>query len=232
MTRTAPLRNMNVKAVLFDVDFTLAKPGPGLGPDQYQRIAREYGLDATRYPQVWEAAIENREPDSELRHDEERWFAIWERTFREVGGDSNLARDFAGKMTRLWEDSANFDLYEDALPVMAQLRKHELKLGLISNTHREIGDFVAHHCLEVDCALTSRSHGWTKPHESIFRAALGLLGVEPAQAAMVGDSVEEDVEGAIALGMFAFLIDRDGRHPEIPEALPDLWALPTALGLS
>jgi len=106
-----------------------------------------------------------------------------------------------------------------------------LKLGLVSNTHREIDDFVAHHGLDVDCALTSRSHGWLKPHESIFRAALGLLGVEPAEAAMVGDSVEEDIEGALALGMHAFLIDRDGRHPEIAEALPDLWALPTALGV-
>jgi putative hydrolase of the HAD superfamily len=106
-----------------------------------------------------------------------------------------------------------------------------LKLGLVSNSNREIDDFALHHGLEVDCALTSRAHGWTKPHESIFRAALELLGVEPAEAAMVGDSVEEDVEGALALGMHAFLIDREGRHPEVADALPDLWALPTALGL-
>ena len=122
--------------------------------------------------------------------------------------------------------------YDDALPVMAELRRHELKLGLISNTNREIDDFVVHHRLEVDCAVTSRLHGRTKPHESIFRAALTLLAVEPAEAAMVGDSVEEDLEGALALGMRAFLIDREGRYPEIEEALPDLWALPPALGLS
>ena len=115
---------------------------------------------------------------------------------------------------------------------MAELRRHELKLGLISNTNREIDDFVVHHRLEVDCAVTSRLHGRTKPHESIFRAALTLLAVEPAEAAMVGDSVEEDLEGALALGMRAFLIDREGRSPEIEEALPDLWALPPALGLS
>jgi FMN phosphatase YigB (HAD superfamily) len=55
--------------------------------------------------------------------------------------------------------------------------------------------------------------------------------VKPAEAAMVGDSVEEDVEGALAVGMHAFLIDREGRYPEVAEALPDLSALPTALGL-
>ena len=39
---------------------------------------------------------------------------------------------------------------------------------------------------------------------------------------MVGDSVEDDIEGATALGMRAFLIDREGRHPEGVESLPDL----------
>ncbi len=222
---------MNLRAVLFDVDFTLAKPGPELGPDGYQRIGREYGLDAARYPEAWAAASRNLPRDPELRHDEELWPAVSERIFRGMGGEADLARDLAVRMTRLWEDPANFDLYDDALPVMTKLRAHHLKLGLVSNTHREIDHFVAHHGLEVDCALTSRSHGWTKPHESIFRAALGLLCVEPDEAAMVGDSVEEDIEGALALGMHAFLLDRDGRYPNIAEVLPDLWALPAALGL-
>ena len=222
---------MNVKAVLFDVDFTLAKPRSELGPDGFQRIGREHGLDAGRFPEAWAAASESLRRDPELRHDEELWPALSERVFLGMGGESDLARDLADKMTRLWADSANFDLYDDTLPVMAKLRGHHLRLGLVSNTHREIDDFVAHHRLEVDCALTSRLHGWIKPHESIFRAALELLGVEPAEAAMVGDSVEEDIEGALALGMHAFLIDRDARYPEVAQALPDLWALPAALGL-
>ena len=84
-------------------------------------------------------------------------------------------------MTRLWERSENFDLYDDVLPVLAELRGHGLKLGLVSNGGREISDFVAHHALDVDCAIASRAHGWMKPHESIFRGALDLLGVEPGR---------------------------------------------------
>jgi putative hydrolase of the HAD superfamily len=225
------VENVNVKAVLFDVDFTLAKPGSHLGSDPYQRLGREHGLDAARYPEAWAAATGSLPRDPELRHDEELWYALSERVFRGMGGEADLARDLAGRLTRLWEDSANFELYEDALPVMAKLRRHRLKLGLVSNTHREIDDFVAYHRLEVDCALSSRLHGWIKPHASIFRAALSLLDVEPEEAAMVGDSVEEDIEGALALGMHAFLIDRSSRYPETAEALPDLWALPAALGL-
>jgi putative hydrolase of the HAD superfamily len=222
-----------LRAVLFDVDFTLAKPGPDLGPEGYRRIGLRYGvdLDPARYPEARAAAIESIERHPELRHDEELWFAFTERIVRGMGCDSDAARDLAVEMTRLWEHSENFDLYDDALPVIEELRRHGLRLGLVSNSAREIDDFVAHHALDVDCALTSRSHGWTKPHESIFRAALELLGAAPDEAAMVGDSVEDDIEGALALGMRAFLIDREHRHPDRPGCLPDLWALPAALGL-
>jgi FMN phosphatase YigB (HAD superfamily) len=47
---------------------------------------------------------------------------------------------------------------------------------------------------------------------------------------MVGDSPADDVEGARALGMAAFLVDRDGRYREAG-TLPNLLALPAALGL-
>jgi FMN phosphatase YigB (HAD superfamily) len=84
----------------------------------------------------------------------------------------------------------------------------------------------------VDAAVSSGAHGKTKPHPAIFQSALEQLGVTAEEAAMVGDSPEDDVEGAKALGMRAFLIDRDDRFPEVEERLPDLLALPAALGLS
>jgi len=49
---------------------------------------------------------------------------------------------------------------------------------------------------------------------------------------MVGDSLEEDIAGARALGMRAILIDRENRHPNVDERLTDLYGLPAALGLS
>jgi putative hydrolase of the HAD superfamily len=224
---------VELKAVLFDVDFTLAKPGPDLGPEGYRRLGERHGLtlDPARYADARAAAVESLERDPELRHDEELWFAFTERIIRGMGGDTDTAPELAVEMTRLWEHSANFDLYDDVLPVMAELRARGLKLGLVSNSGRELDDFVAHHALDVDCAITSRAHGWTKPHPTIFQAALDLLGVVPQEAAMVGDSVEDDVAGALALGMRAFLIDREGRYPEGVERLPDLWGLPAALGL-
>ena len=57
-----------VCAVLFDVDFTLCRPGPELSAERYARIASRHGvtLDPTRYEQARETAVLNlkRHPES------------------------------------------------------------------------------------------------------------------------------------------------------------------------
>ncbi|TMK79804.1 MAG: HAD family hydrolase [Actinobacteria bacterium] len=224
---------MELKAVLFDVDFTLVKPGPDLGPEGYQLLGRRFGLelDPARYAEARAAAVETVERHPELDHDEEVWVLFTERIIRGMGGDSDRAYECAVEMTRAWEHAENFELFEDTLPVLAELRAHGLKLGLVSNTGRDLDAFVAHHALDVDVAVGSSAHGKTKPHPTIFQAALDRLGVAAEEAAMVGDSPDDDVEGARALGMRAFLVDRDDRFPQIEDRLPDLRALPAALGL-
>jgi FMN phosphatase YigB (HAD superfamily) len=48
---------------------------------------------------------------------------------------------------------------------------------------------------------------------------------------MVGDTLEDDVEGARAVGIRALLIDREGRYPDEEERLTDLYGLAAALRL-
>jgi len=225
---------MTVRAVLFDVDFTIARPGPELGPEGYQRLGERFGLelDPSRYKQARERAVEGIRRHPELEHDEEIWVAFTERIIRGMGGEADSAYECAVAMTEAWEHAEHFELYEDALPVLEELRVQGLKLGLVSNTGRNLDEFVAHHRLDVDAAIGSGAFGRTKPHPTIFRAVLERLAIEPADAAMVGDSPEDDVEGARAAGIeAAFLLDREDRYPEIPDRLPDLYALPAALGL-
>ena len=225
---------MTVRTVLFDVDFTIARPGPELGPEGYQRLGERFGLelDPSRYKQARERAVEGIRRHPELEHDEEIWVAFTERIIRGMGGEADSAYECAVAMTEAWEHAEHFELYEDALPVLEELRVQGLKLGLVSNTGRNLDEFVAHHRLDVDAAIGSGAFGRTKPHPTIFRAVLERLAIEPADAAMVGDSPEDDVEGARAAGIeAAFLLDRDDRYPEIDDRLPDLYALPAALGL-
>jgi HAD superfamily hydrolase (TIGR01549 family) len=222
-----------LRAVLFDVDFTLCRPGPDLGPDGYRRVGERHGLrlDPARYEDARQAAIASLKRHPDFDHDEEIWVAFTERIVRGMGGDAEGAHEVAVDLTRAWSESHNFELYEDTLPVLDELRAHRLKLGLVSNTGRDLDAFVVHHRLDVDAAIASGAHGKTKPHPAIFRAVLELLDVEAEAAVMVGDSVEDDVEGALALGMRAFLLDRHDRFPEVEARLPDLYALPAALGL-
>jgi HAD superfamily hydrolase (TIGR01549 family) len=225
---------VSLRAVLFDVDFTLVMPGPDLGPEGYRRLGERHGLtlDPARYGEAREAAIESLERHPELLHDDEIWVAFTERIVRGMGGDAEGARACAEEMTSAWERHENFDLYEDTLPVLDELRGYGLKLGLVSNTGRDLAEFVRHHRLDVDAALGSRAHGRTKPHATIFRALLATLAVEPDEAVMVGDSLEDDIEGAQALGIGVVLLDREQRHPEYGGIrLEDLYGLPAALGL-
>jgi len=221
-----------IEAVVFDVDFTLAKPGPDLGPEGYRRLGARFGLDLdpSRYDDARRAAIATLKRHPELDHDEEIWVLFTERIIQGMGGTGETY-ECAAEMTRAWEHADHFELYEDALPVLDDLREHGLELGLLSNTSRDLDAFVAHHGIEVDAILTSRVHGKSKPHDTIFRAMLERLDVDPAAAVMVGDSPEDDVAGARAVGMRAWLVDRDGRFPDHQDRLTDLRALPAALGL-
>jgi len=115
--------------------------------------------------------------------------------------------------------------------VLDELRRHEISIGLISNGQRDLDEFVEHHALDVDAIVGSKAHGRVKPHASIFVAALQALDAEPDEVAMVGDSYEDDIEGARALGIRAILLDRDGLMPQASDRIDTLLALPAALGL-
>ena len=189
-------------------------------------------LDPGRYGEARAAAIEALQGEGRFVHDDEIWVAFTEKIVRGMGGEADGARECATDMVREWERHENFSLYEDVLAVLDELRRHGLKIGLVTNGQRDLEEFVAHHGLEVDAMVGSRLHGRTKPHPSIFVAALRMLDARPQEAAMVGDSYEDDIAGARALGMRAILLDSDGMRPDEPERIDTLLALPAALGLS
>jgi HAD superfamily hydrolase (TIGR01662 family) len=218
-----------LRAVLFDVDFTLARPGPELGPEGYVRAGERHGLllEPARYEAARDAALVDLRRHPELEHDDEIWFRFTERIVRGMGGDADSAYDCAVEITRAWERHENFELYDDVQDTLAAIRSAGLRIGLVSNSARDVREFARHHRLDVDAGISSFHHGRTKPHASIFRAVLELLGAEPAEALMVGDTIADDIEGALACGMRAILLDRKGMNPDFEpriESLNDLLA--------
>ena len=223
-----------MKAVLFDVDFTLARPGPELGPQGYVRAGERHGLrlEAARYEEARDAALVALRRHPEFEHDDEIWFRFTERIARGMGGaDADSAYECAVEITRGWEKHENFELYDDVPGALAALRAADLRIGLVSNSARDVREFARHHGLDVDAGISSFHHGRTKPHASIFRAVLDLLDVEPAEAVMVGDTIADDIDGALALGMRAILVDREGAHPDFEPRIETLNELQAVLGL-
>jgi HAD superfamily hydrolase (TIGR01549 family) len=225
-------RRVSLRAVLFDVDFTIAKPGPLLGPEGYRDAGRRFGLELEpeRYAEARAAALLDLHHHPELDHDEEVWIRFTEDIVRGMGGAGERCRQVAVAITDGWLESENFEVYEDVLPTFESLREAKLNLGLVSNTSRDLDAFVRHHRLDVDAWVSSGVHGKVKPSPSIFKAVLELLGVAPSEAVMIGDSPEDDVAGAEAVGIRGLLLDREGKLGR-EDALPTLLALPAVLGL-
>lgn len=221
------------RAVLFDVDFTLCRPGPELSAERYARIAERHGveLDVSGYEEARATAALNLKRHPELLHDDSIWHAFTMDVFIAMGGPPAIASELALEIERGWEISENFEVFEDVPAVLDVLRANELRIGLVSNGIRDLAAFCAHHRVDVDAIVDSRTHGYVKPHPTIFEAALERLRVRAEDAVMVGDSIEEDVEGARALGMQAILVDRDDRYPQFEGRLTSLYELPAALGL-
>jgi len=136
-------------------------------------------------------------------------------------------------------DSLRFRAYPEVAQTLACLRSAGLRLVVVSNwdaTLDSVLDRVG--ILEVmDGVVSSAVAGAAKPDPLPLRLGLELARVGAAEAIHVGDGMDEDVEGAIAAGVRAVLIqrgsggeppdNRDERHPEVPRitTLDELVAL-------
>lgn len=93
-------------------------------------------------------------------------------------------------------------------------------IAVVSNTHdvgmvpRMLGEMAID--VEVSAVVLSVQHGWMKPHQSIYRAALERAGCRADEAVFIGDSHQADCLGPTTAGMGAFLID-PGRAHSVPE---------------
>jgi putative hydrolase of the HAD superfamily len=125
--------------------------------------------------------------------------------------------------------SLEFRPFDDVEPALSALRDH--KLIVVSNWDCSLADWLEPlGALEhVDGVVTSAEVGAAKPDVAMFERALALAEVEPAEAVHVGDSVENDVEGARAAGIRAILVARDGSRPPGVEAIRSLADLPALL---
>ena len=201
------------EAVFFDVDFTLIHPGPRFQGSGYAASCAQYGIcvDIAQFEAAVAGASSLLDSPDQL-YEDALFVRYTARIIELMGGSGPGVETVAREIYDDWAEHRHFVLYDDVPDALRALKARGYRLGLISNSHRPLESFDAHFDLEglISVRVSSANHGFLKPHPSIFRTALDLMGVSPDAAAMVGDSLPHDVLGARQAGMRAILIDRRG----------------------
>lgn len=122
-----------------------------------------------------------------------------------------------------------FRAFGDVEPALRELRAAGARLVIASNWDCSLPDWLEPAgVLElVDGVVSSAELGEAKPAPAVFLRALELAGAAPGEAVHVGDSPENDVEGARAAGIRPLLLARGGEAPEGVEVIRSLAELPS-----
>lgn len=222
-------------AVFFDVDFTLIYPGPTFQGDGYRRFCAKHGItvDQGRFGQAVRAASVILDAQQQHVYDAEIFVRYTQRIIEVMGGTGPALTACATEIYDEWAACHHFHLYDDVEPVLRELARRDVKIGLISNSHRSLVSFEQHFELEglISAAVSSSEHGYLKPHPSIFEAALRLAEVGPEESVMVGDSFSHDIEGARRVGMRGVLVHRGPGRAEAGGGIPVIRDLSELLPL-
>lgn len=108
-------------------------------------------------------------------------------------------------------------LYPEVSSVLEELSERYL-LGAVTNISSEDVPHIALRKLGLEglfrVVVTSAELGVRKPYPWMFLYALRMLKVGSNESVFVGNSLENDVQGAKTVGMKAVLVDREGVYNE------------------
>jgi putative hydrolase of the HAD superfamily len=125
-------------------------------------------------------------------------------------------------------------LRDDALTTLDWLRRHGLRVGVVSDCTHELPESwprlpVARF---VDATVFSVLIGHRKPHLSLYQSVCRQLGIEPSEAIYVGDGGSNELTGAIAAGIPAIrLVTEDAAAALVYDAEP-AWTGPVIHSLT
>ena len=222
---------MTTTAVFFDVDYTLIHPGPTFDGEGYRRFAARHGfaVDPDRFAAAVAAASGTLTPARDGVYRAALFITYARRVLEEMGGSGPGLGACALEIHEEWARCRHFALYDDVRPAVRALHAAGVRLGLISNTHRCLASFQRHFDLQpyISGAVSSSDHGYMKPHPSIFRKALQVVGAAASESVMVGDSIVHDVEGARRVGMRGVLLSRPAAaaRGSVPKGVPVIRSL-------
>jgi len=116
----------------------------------------------------------------------------------------------------------NYPIRKNARRTLSKLKSMNIQLAIVSNHHNH--EALIKHISDLgiasnfSCIISSVKSGVRKPDVRIFEGCLSSMGIGHAdEAVFVGDSPENDVEGARSAGMRTILIVDDTTSPHRQE---------------
>ena len=146
--------------------------------------------------------------------------------------DASLALELADAFRR--ERRTRHLVYPEALPTLDDLAR-DYRLALLTNGSPDVQNEKIDGAQlrgRFDPIVISGEVGAGKPEPAAFRHILALMGLEPEQSAMIGDSFRRDIVGAAELGMFTIWLNRfrSTLPADVPDDLPEADATIYDLG--
>ncbi len=210
-----------IRAVFFDLGKTLIYPQDAWQPVLLRSdkalttslIASGVEVDMRTFPYEFMERLNRYYADREETLRETTTFKMLHHLLQEKG-----FRDVPAPILRAALDAkyaitqANWYLEQDAHAVLRALKLNGYTLALISNAgdDPDVQALLDTHKIRhyFSFIRTSAACGFRKPHRHIFDEALRDLGLLPEQCAMVGDTLDADIKGANALGIYSIWINR------------------------
>jgi len=225
---------MNFDAVLFDAAETLFTTRGSVG-EIYYVIAQRYGSTAT--PSEIQQSFMRHFPHSgplNSATEKQWWKDLVFRVFADVGMVDDFDRLF-DEVYDLFRDSRGWMLFPETRQTLEDLRRHGLKLGVISNFDSRLYSVLSDLGISslFDSITICSEVGFAKPQPQIFHAALRALGVAPQRTLFTGDSLVDDFQAGENAGLVTYLLDRSGRYAAIRSVrrIADLRELLSIVGI-
>ena len=165
------------------------------------------------------------------RYDDDWFHAFVARVLDRAGcpADAELVRS---ELAAAFTDPRSYRVYDDVLPALRRLSVAGLRLAVVSNWSDRLPGLLAglglapyFHALAVSAIV-----GADKPDAALFVHALAELRVPAARALHVGDRRDNDVLGARAAGLQAWLIDRSRGQVGAPDVVTSLIEVADRIG--
>ncbi|WP_009633647.1 HAD-IA family hydrolase [Synechocystis sp. PCC 7509] len=143
----------------------------------------------------------------------EWWQGVALETFQQVGA-VNQFKDFSKFFEQLYDHFSTAKpwlLYEDVIPTLERWQKRKIELGIISNFDSRLYLVLESlHLIDFFTSITiSTEVSTAKPSQKIFTDSLDKHDCQAKDAWHIGDSFQEDYQGASAAGLKAILIKRN-----------------------